>query len=258
MMIRSRRVAGFVTAASLAVLLVSVGVMARRIDWYQKTQAAPLFSFAPVGSRAFEFAGRAVTITDEPMAEGAGGEGVVVRYGDDVLALPATVAPESPQLPGLARHRDWMQVLRFAERGRLSYEEFKAEVAAGRIRDRLAVVVRVPPVDDSGGRPGAGEVFRKEWVFDLYELKPEGGFAHERLGFPQKREPREGELVEGTWEFYAAMMVVPSLGRPSPRFSADALPALGWTLPGAAFSGLALTWAFASLVAPRRAEGKKR
>lgn len=249
-MIRSRRVAGFVAAVSLAVLLVSVGVMARRIDFYQTTRPTPLFWWQ-VDTRRFEFAGRPVAIADEAMAEGGSGEGIVVRYGEEALRLPATVAPASPQLPGLARHRDWVQVLRFAESGRLSYEEFRAGVEAGRIRDRLAVVVRVPPVDESGGRPGPGEVFRKEWVFDLYELRPEGGFNHERLRFPQGRKPREGELVEGTWQFEAALLVMPPLGRPNPRFTADALPALGWTLPAAAFSGLALTWAFASLVAPR-------
>jgi hypothetical protein len=182
--------------------------------------------------------------------QGAGDQTVVVRYGDRELRVPATIVPASPRLPDLVRHRDWLQVFRFAERGHASIHEFESGIRTGHIRDRLAMVVRIPPPGND--RPAPGEVFRKDWSFDLYELRPDGGFDHERLAFPKGRRTQPGELVEGTWEFYAAMLTMPTLGKPSPKFTGDSLPAMGWTLPVAGFSGLLLTFTAALLFAPQR------
>jgi hypothetical protein len=247
-MLRSRKVLAGVALLSLAVFVVSGREMARRIDEYYRTTDRRQYYFSRIDDREFVFAGKPVTIRDERGSDG--GESVVVRYGDGDLRLAPTIPPASTQLPGLTRHEDWMRVLRFAESGRTSYEEFRRQVETARIRDRLAIVVRTPL--SGSGRPELGEAFRKEWAFDFYELKPEGGFAHERLEFPKGRKAEPGELVEGTWQFYAALQVMPPLGRPSPRFTGDALPAMGWTLPAAAFSGLALTWSAAMLLGGRR------
>ncbi|MEX2218378.1 MAG: hypothetical protein WD749_06415 [Phycisphaerales bacterium] len=246
-----RRAAAAIALISLGILVASVWAMAQRVDEYHRTSDKKQYSFIPVEARRFTYAGREVELADMPTAgRGAGDVSVTVRYGDETLTIPATVEPGPDQLPDLIRHKDWLQILRFAERGRTSYDEFKHAIDSGQVRDRLALVVRTPPPGRE--RLAPGEVFRKEWLFDLYEFNPEGGFAHERLTFPRGKKPREGELIEGTWQFYAALIVMPKLGRPSPRFLGDALPAMGWTLPAAGFSGLALTFATAMALAPRR------
>lgn len=243
-------------AVLLALIFLASGAeMARRIVRHHRASDRPLFMFQRVEARTFRYADRPVEIIDERDPH-TGEPRVVVRYGEATLTLTPTIAPGDPQLPGLIRHQDWMQVLRVAEHGRGTLRQAEAAIRAGRVPDRLVLVVRVPPAETIPARPG--EVFRKEWSFDLYEFLPAGGFEHQRLKFPRGRRPAEGELVEGTWQFYAALMVMPPLGRPSPRFTGDAVQALGWTLPGAAFSGLALTYAIPAAVAAHRRVRRKQ
>jgi hypothetical protein len=232
--------------ASLVLLVLSVLAMARRVDDYYRETDHRLYVFNRVDERQFSYAGRPVTITDQRTASGE--EGVVVRYGDESLPLRATIEPGSAQLPGLERHNDWMQILRFAEHGRTSLAEVEQGVRLGEIADHLVIVVRIP----IGRREGANEAQRKAWHFDFYEFKPDGGFAHQRLGFPKKRTPAEGEMAEGTWQYYAALMVMPPLWKPTQKFSSDALQATGWTLPVAALSGLLFTASGVALLAPRK------
>ncbi len=97
------------------------------------------------------------------------------------------------------------------------------------------------------------------WVFDFYELKPEGGFpSHEQLRYPTKSgtsKPVEGELHENTWEFQAALLLMPKGGvdvGPTHNFYGDALAAASWTLPLSAFSGLVAVLSFTFAVAANR------
>jgi hypothetical protein len=96
------------------------------------------------------------------------------------------------------------------------------------------------------------------WAFDFYELMPQGGFYHEHLRYPTKtgaKKPVEGELHENTWEFQAALLLIPKGGAnigPTRNFYGDALAAANWTLPAAAFSGLTAMLAVAFALAPRR------
>jgi hypothetical protein len=259
---RSRTPLLAVAAVSLALLLMSVWAMGLKIDEFYRKTDHKLYIFKQVDAREFTYAGHPVTIADH--REPGGAESVSVRYGDEEITLPATIQPGSPQLPGLVRHQDWMQILRFVEQGRVTLKEVDRQVKTGILADRLAIVTRTPPPGPE--RPELGGTFRQDWSFDFYEFKPEGGFAHERREFPgwvrthrkdltleRQRELAAGvELSEGTWEFSAALVVMPPLGRPNPKFTGDALPALGWTFPVAGFSGLALTLALATFFAPKR------
>lgn len=224
--------------------------MAHRVSSYNWASDQKLYMFNPVNGREFIFADRAVTVTDEQMPTG---EGVVVRYGDEVLRLQATIDPLSDQLPNLVRHKHWMQVLRFAEHGRTTTREADERVRRGEVPDRLVIVVRNPP---RGADPDSwGQVWRKLWTFDLYEFQPGGGFTHERLGYPTNRRnepPKAGELEEGSWQFYAALFVMPTGSRPTPKFTNDALKSMDWTLPAAAASMLMLMGSLAVFAAPKR------
>jgi hypothetical protein len=233
---------------SLVLLVLSVLAMARRVDDYYRETDHRLYVFNRVEERQFSYAGRPVTITDERTP--AGDESVAVRYGDASLSLKPTIEPGSAQMPGLERHNDWMQALRFVEHGRTSLADVEKGVRLGEIADHLVVVVRTPP--PGADQPAPNEAYRKAWLFDFYEFKPEGGFEHQRLGFPKKRTPAEGEMAEGTWQYYAALMVMPPLWKPTQKFTGDALQATGWTLPVAALSGLLFTVSGVALLAPRK------
>lgn len=247
-----RKIALLLVVASAATMLVSVIAMARRISTYYARTDHTLFVFRPVEDRRFTFAGRPVELVDE-------GEGetttVVARFGERELRVPATMAPQSPQVPGLARHEEWMRVLRFAERGRLSSEELLRRIEAGEVQDRLVIVVRDPRKWADGRPYGQGQA--RDWLFDLHELLPDGAIRSERFAYPRGRR-EAGErvggappLVEGSWQYYAALMVIPKGSKPTPRFTADAVRAMGWTLPAAAFAGLVLTLSVPALLAPR-------
>lgn len=245
-----RLIALLVAAASLAALIGSVAAMAQRIGAFNAASEQKLYMFRQVNGREFIFADKPVMLQDE---ETAAGTVVAVRYGDELLRLTATIEPGPPQLPHLVRHEHWMKVLRFAEHGRTSTEEADERVRRGEIPDRLVIVVRNPP--RGADAQTWGQVWRKSWTFDLYEFRPEGGFAHQRLAYPTHKrdeEPRPGELAEGTWQFYAALLVMPSGSRPTPKFTNDALRAMAWTLPASAGSMLLLMGSLAAFAAPKR------
>jgi hypothetical protein len=237
----------------LAVLALSIRAMGGRIAAFNAQPERRTWLFRVINDRAFDYAGRRAEVRDE--TDESGRVVVAIAYGDDVLRLPATIPPRFENLPGLKRHEDWLRVLRFAERGARSEQEVEDAVRRGEIRDRLVAVVRRPKVDDPRT---LGQGWRKQWAFDFYEFLPEGGFASHTLDYPTGRsidKPRPGQLVQGTWEFDAALFVMPPMGKPSPKFTGDALHAMGWTLPAAAFSGLGLLGAVVYLLIVRRRGG---
>lgn len=246
----TRRVAWILALASAAVLLASIAAMAFRVREHQRRHGRDLFAFSRVTEPAFTYAGRPVEISDGAADHSAAG--VTLRYGDAQRFLPAAVPPRFDQLPVLLKHEDWLHVLRFASRTGMSFEEFRRKLDAGEIVDRLVIVTRVPA-------PGAdpetwGKVWKHEWMFELIELEPAGTIHSQRLRFPSSRAhetPASDELVEGTWQYEAALLAMPSLSRPKPRFATDGVRSMGWTLPAAGVSGLIFTFALVAVLAPR-------
>lgn len=269
----ARSVALIALIVSLAALVVSVGVMARRIQAHVAAAERPLWMFEPLDLREFTYAGRPVRIADEQDPDGW--PAVRIAYGTDEIRLRATLEPLQEQVPGLVRHRQWLRVMRFAEHGRDGIVEAADKVKRGEITDRLAVVLRRPP---AGIDPAAlGNAGRRKWTFDFYELRPEGGFA----GFRDQRLPERdrdrdrrvqaalarGEpdpgplpnaLTPGTWQADAAMMMMPTeplfsaAYSPAPRAAMGAVRAMGWTLTSAAFSGLAVIASIVVFASARR------
>jgi hypothetical protein len=238
---RARKRALLTGLLSLAVLLLSIVAMAQRVNSVVSTKDRVVYQ--PIRETDFTFASRDVTLEFVPdVGEGPGQ--ILVTYGDQQLPIRVTIPPEpaKAQLPLPRAHDDWFQVLRFTEGTGEELAQIDRSLSQGEIVDRLVIVTRIPP-------PGTdartyGRIWRKEWKFAFYELMPDGTIRREQLGFPTSRRhqpPNPGELVEGTWQFGAALMVMPKGTTPSPRFTDDGLRAMGWTRPVAVLGACGLT-----------------
>lgn len=254
---RSKRIAWTLAALSGVLLAASSATMALRVAAFHRENKRMVYAFQAVTVRQFEYAGHAVTITDDD--DPSGERFVLVRYGGDSLRLRVTV-PGDRRLPGLLGHEDWLRVLRFASATGKTLDELRAGMQRGDTPDRLVIVTRTP---EPGAEPSSwGEVNQRAWKFDFYEFRPEGGFDHERKAFPVKRRvdlrtgvappAPEDELKENTWEYQAALMVMPPARGPSPQFTNDGLHAMGWTLPATSTSMLVFIAALVVAVAPER------
>ncbi|MFG0284826.1 MAG: hypothetical protein ACF8R7_10435 [Phycisphaerales bacterium JB039] len=266
---RRRRFVGLTIAAIGTLALIGTGAeMARRVSAHHATSDREQFVFNPVVERGFTYAGREVTITDldDP-------ERVRITYGDEQLDIIPTMESLSPDLPGIARHEPWMRILRFAPRRGLSLGELERRIEAGEIADRLVIVLRQPP---AGAQPGTVEqAARSLWTFTFHELLPEGGFRTQRLRYPESEraflrrqrearaegrdiERRADELREGSWEYYAALLVMPPLAAPAPTFVGDAVGSMGWTLPATSLLILLVMGSLAFALAPSREDVERR
>ncbi len=232
--------------------------MARRITAFHQNNKREVFAFRRISNREFSFKGRLVRLDDD--RSDVRQPALVVHYGDATERIPMSVPPEpdSPRwkLPDLLPHEDWLRVLLMAPREGMSFEEWQRDIDSDKLETRLILATRTP-------RPGSdpatwGSVWKKDWVFDFYELMPDGSiFRHDRLKYPTTRgvqEPKPGELHENTWQFQAALQTMPQAGKigPTHNFFGNAIAAAGWTLPASSFSGLAGTLATVFAFAPRR------
>lgn len=275
---RSRRTLPWAVAAvSLIVLSVSTYLLAQRVRTYNENAIHSVFAYIQVVNPTFNFQGRPVELADT--TDESGNHLLTLTYGPDTLSLPVTVEPRQT-IPGFFnRHADWMRMLFFADRSGMSMEEFQARLARDEIPARLIVVTRTPfgfdPRKDGifgleqDTNQSTADVRRDLWRFDFYELDPNGGIIqHEPLRFPEsgssllrrqndaklkglpipERDP--GELQERTWQYGAALKVMPRA--PAITFENQALRAAGWTLPVASASVLTLVFGLFFALAPAR------
>lgn len=277
-MSRPRVIAAAVAALTGACAVGSFVALVGRILEHQSTHQFLQPIFKRIEGASGEYAGRRVELTDD--VDDAGEGTVTLRYGDDQVTFPVTI-PNDIELPFFQRHEDWLTALRFVEPPPdTPYNEFVELVEAGQLPERLVVVTRSPnpgandglfDIDVPDRSWGYGEVMRSHWTFDFYELLPEGGIRHETRTFPESersfaRRVREAEaaglprperdpaeLQPRSWQHYAALKVMPRGMGPKERFEGSALQHAGWTLPAAAFSGLAFFLALAFTFAPSRA-----
>lgn len=251
---RSDRSLRFARVIAVVTGLICLGLcveMMRRVARFHDEIPRQVFAFQRVTLQTFTFADRTVTLEDDLTIPEQ--PFVIVKYGDDALRLRVTI-PGNPVLPPEVRHADWMRVMRFIPAAGMTVDEAKRKIDTGEIPDRLVIVTRTPR---AGVDPQTwGSVWKRDWEFDFYEFLPEGGFRRERLSYPTARgarQPRAGELQENTWQLQAALHLMPQAGAigPTRNFSQDGLSAAGWTLPLAAFSGLACVVAIAFSLRPR-------
>lgn len=258
-------------------LVVSVSVLALRVRDYNQSAIQSLFAYIEVSNPSFEFHGRAVQLTDA--TDDDGDPLLRVTYGDDELFIPVAVETRQKLPSFFARHSDWMRMVFFADRSGMDMHEFQARIARDEIPARLVIVTRTPfgadPAKDAlfgleqDKNESTAEVRRDRWLFDFYELNADGGFTvHQPLRFPEsgasllrrqnqaklRGEPipdrNPGELEERTWQYGAALKVMPRA--PAITFENQALRAAGWTLPAASASVLGLVFGIFFAIAPAR------
>lgn len=239
-----------IAAVSCGAMLASGYQMAQRIAAFHRDNPREIFAFQRVAYPTFEFAGRQVEFTDEDQ----NGEPYVrVRYGDVVERLHVSIKGQI-KTHDLTEHDDWMRVVLFSSAMGQSIDKVHEDIRQKRVQPRLAIVTRTP----SPGEPlaYAGRINTKAWVFDFYEFKTDGTIVHERLKFPTTKEheaPKDGELRENTWEYQAALSVIPEGISPKPKFTNDGLKAAGWTLPATTCSTLVMLGAIGAGVTRRTA-----
>ncbi len=274
---RSRTIAWAVVVGSVATTLFGGWTLANRIHQFNLDNPRNEPYFLPVTVPQFAYKDRVVNITNILDDEGKGE--IRVEYGDDLAAIPIGV-PNTLDLPGLARHSDWLGVFFVGEPEGRKFEEYKAAVDAGEIEPRLIIVSRHlnPGIDDSAfglevdaSSRERGETMRKRWTFGFLVFEPEGGFSQRELKYPESTRSFEGrsqaamlagkpqpvrdpnELQEDTWEWYAALQVIPSGKAPARSFKQSALAQSGWAFPVTAVGilGLILGLGWAVLPSPK-------
>lgn len=276
----SRSIAWATAVLALLVLIGSSWLLGLRIQHFNTLVDRPLYFFLDVGTTEFEFSGRPVEISQDVNDAGEGD--LLVSYGESELTIPVGVPKDLP-LPLLERQGDWFDVVFFADSERRDFDEFRSMVRSGEIPYRCVLVARYPntqtdaklfDVDVEEGDWGYGETMRKGWSFQFHELLPTGGFASKTLRFPESGKSYErriakalradepiperspDELQEYTWEFQAALKVMPR--PPAITHERQALRAAGWTLPVASVSVIVLIFSVAFAIAPTRASVEER
>lgn len=279
---RARKPALIAVALSLAALLVGGWNLASRIREYNQLNPRRTPYFIVIDQTRFAFLGREVSISDRLDEQGQGD--LEVAFGEDRALIPVGV-PNPYPLPGLARHEDWLRVMFVAPSEGLTYEQFEQAVREGSITPRLVFVSRRlnPGIDDSrfnlqieSTSRERGETMRKRWTFGFLELLPDGGFRQWERKYPESQrsferrvlaasragEPKPerdpDELMEDSWEWHAALHVIPAGKAPNRSFQHDALISAGWTLPVTSLGVIGLMVSLALALAPTREQTWKR
>lgn len=263
-MARKKTIAFLIALASLAVFLYSTYSLAQYIARYNDQNPPDLVYLQPLDSTENIYAGRPLTIADRLDERGLGT--VTVRFGDEVLELPVQ-EPVTTPLPDLAHHRTWLRLFAWKRGDAFEVDEAREDRREGIVDGAPALVMRLaPPGEDP---LTVGRIARSEWRFRFYEFMPDGSIERSEFRYPESRrayqrrvraaeragEPipqrRDNELQEDTWQFSAAMLVMP--GRPpSQSFTENALSDAGWRWPATTLSLIVGCVAFTVGISPRR------
>lgn len=273
--------AWWLTGISAVALAVCVVPMGQRIGAYNTQQHWTRMHFESIMSREIRVKGFPVgSIEDSKLPNGDAA--LLLTYDSKQTLIPVK-KPPAQDLPNLAAYDEWMKVLAMYQVDRNSENQQVVVPDSA----QLKIVVRRTP---DGFDPQAwGQVRRIDWVFDFYNLKPDGTVEKSTKRWPRKyrsedrlRAEAEGKgradvskpenqnaellrstaqallkfepLQERSVEFQAAMHVIPKLSVPDYKFTdtAFSISVLGWTLPGTMISALVLVSSFAFAVGRRR------
>jgi hypothetical protein len=187
-----------------------------------------------------------------------------IEYGE-LEKVARVVEPPATGVPELGVYTDWLKVLEIHEVVRGPEGSLMDKEGSGRI----VLIARVPPM---GYDPETwGSVRRADWTFDFHEFKADGTIESQTYRWPRsaigeiglKKEMEKGDatakilagippLEERSWEYQAALHVIPKLNVPKYRFKDTAMRGMGWTLPVAGFSVLGVLIGIGLVVAPKR------
>lgn len=250
-----RPIAGLAFLLAAAVFVASVVAMIQRVVDYNLAELPARPYFMPVEQLDFLFGDRSVTF-EHVDGEGIAPNTVRVTYGGaEPIDLRESIPNEIGSVPDLRRYEEWLRVYRMVMVDSMSVEAALEAVERDEIDDRLVLVALRPPA--GADTTGWGRIWVHQYRFDLIEFREDGTIVSETLKYPSKRNPGdpvpEGELVEGTWQYDAAMESLPPVYRAEPVDNQNASLSLGWTFPVAGVSSLvAMLSLVLFLVIPRR------
>lgn len=239
-------------ATSAVVFAGAVVMLGFKIADFNKNDLPARAYFYEVFAEEFSYGDRPIKFTEE--IDESGEKYVIVSFGDETLRIRETISNELGFVPDLRRYEDWLHVYRFVMVKGMTAKQAIQGIIDDTLDDRLTMVVRTPP-------PGTnhrtwGEVWSGGWMFDLYEFKESGEIVHERLAYPSKRKgdepPKEGELIEGTWQYDAAMTSIPPVSRPKPQFDSDASLLFGLDFVLAGMAGVVFAFAAGFYFSPSK------
>ena len=265
-LLSSRATMWAIVLAAGAIFAASAWALAGRIVEFNRTSHLVRYHAEILDRRAFQIGSYPEALLADA-ADAAGNPVLRLDYAGKTTLIPVK-KPSLPNLPTLAAYEEWAKVLALNE----VELDASGHSAAKPGTERLLIVVRRTP---EGFDPETwGSVRRVEWVFDFYELKPDGSVTASARRWPrpdlreesfQKQAAESGDqrlkalaavppLEERSIEYFAAMHVIPKLNVPQHKFNDTALNwrVLGWTLPVSMLSGLVLVPALFFAVAPRR------
>lgn len=287
-----RRLAALIASVSAVAFVAALFGMTLRIRDFNTAAHRVRWHADPIQTREFHLEGfPRATLTDGPDVgpEASRSASVVLDYGGVKTSIPVK-RPPVKDMPNLALYDEWLAVLAVNEVGLDQPEPGPAAhsiVKPG--TGKLLIVVRKTP---EGYDPESwGSVRRIEWVFDYYELRPDGQVTRYERRWP--RSDRAEKRLQGlavadintppaglsaedasAWsddvarsktlaaipaldqrsaEYFAALHVIPKLNVPKYKFNDTAfdIKTMGWTLPTAMVALLAFTIALVFAIAPR-------
>lgn len=242
--------------------------MTRRIAAFNAATPPLRLHADPIIAREFKLARfPAVKLTDALTEDG--GAALELEYAGKSQLIPVK-APPARDLPALIGYEEWFKPLAINE---VMTDPVTGSSVAKPGSERLLLVSRRTP--EGFDAESWGSVRKVEWVFDIYDLKQDGGIELRTYRWPRSQrgemyltkrnqsatpDPREVEhqklpiLQDRSVEFFAAMYVIPKLNVPNHKFNdtAFSLRVLGWTLPTAMISLLTLTGALVFAVFPAK------
>jgi len=250
---RIRTLGLVLVVASLALLVVSVIVMARRLSTRQDLAERPMVWFnEAVNAQSFIFHGEPIevrTIAADQTGTTGPGPAVEISYRGVTERLEIGGRDEE-RFPGLMRHEDWLRVMPMAEGRARSQDDLIQMLRNGKVRPRMVVAARYPA---AGYDPGSwGLVRRRDWRYVFLEFKPDGAPEEaieraettyreiEQLFAPGPRDKpvlgiTEAEKLARQWQYYAMLQVTPApLYRAKDKVVEQGMSAMGWTWPSAA------------------------
>jgi hypothetical protein len=261
---RTRIIGLTITALAGVVFVIAVIAMGYRAAAYNERADFDRYRIEPTTTRTAEVHGRPVSITDA--TDAAGNAALRVRYGDTEILVPVK-NPPAPDIPDLGGYAEWAAML--AIRPALKSGEPALDERGQQPTPRFVLVTRTTP---PGFDPQSwGSVRRADWRFTFYEFMPDGTIDAKTFRWPRSdrsehrleaRAQRGDEIAEDlvaipplqerTWQYQAALHVIPKLQMPAQRFKRTALEAAGWTFPVAGFAMLLLLLGLCLIFLPRK------
>ena len=225
---RARRLGLALLLVSLVMIAVSSVAMAYRLADHNEADTPVPFALVVAEREAFTFGGIDFSLSTLPGPPAQ----VVVSWGDESVRL-LVAGRDVDALPGLARHADWLAVMRIAE-GVTQLEGLDESVRSGEIPSRLLVVARAVPPGMDPESWGAAKF--KDNIYTYLELNPDGTITR------SERTYREIAGDVRSWRHVAAMKVTGGLNSPSSRSVSpisypnyagvrEAMASMGWTWP---------------------------